>query len=234
MRTMYMLYRRNGWIAVGCDGVAHVRSAGVLLDTRRGKQRELFAKKGGNTRLYPRPFRRTRFFCAIQHTTPEKHNRKEIPMIRFAANDDMPAICAIRRQVHAVHTAGRPDIFRMPEHAEEFDQSLYETASNEIYRLFVCEADQKITGYALVRIVTVKNICMKCDRLDYFIEEIGVDASCRRCGYGKELMEYVFAEARAHSAASVFLDYWSFNENAARFYENLGMTPKRSVVELTL
>lgn len=155
-------------------------------------------------------------------------------MIRLATNEDLPAVCAIRRQVHLLHCSGRPDIFRMPEHPEEFDQSLYEAASNENYRLFVCEADQRITGYILVRLVDVKNLCMKCDRLDYFVEEIGVDNSCQRCGYGKELMEYVAADAKAHGVASVFLDYWSFNETAARFYESLGMTQKRSVVELTL
>lgn len=155
-------------------------------------------------------------------------------MIRLSTNEDLPAVCAIRRQVHLLHSSGRPDIFRMPEHIEDFDQSLYETASNENYRLFVCEADRRITGYILVRLLDVKNLCMKRDRLDYFIEEIGVDNSCQRCGYGKELMEYVADDAKAHGAASVFLDYWSFNEDAARFYESLGMTQKRSVVELTL
>lgn len=48
--------------------MAHVICAGVLLDTRRGKQRELFAKKGGNTSSYPRPFRRMGVFCAIQQS----------------------------------------------------------------------------------------------------------------------------------------------------------------------
>lgn len=40
-------------LLVGCDGVAHVISAGVLSDTHEGKQRELFMKKGGNTRFRP-------------------------------------------------------------------------------------------------------------------------------------------------------------------------------------
>lgn len=118
-------------------------------------------------------------------------------MIRLATNEDLPAVCAIRRQVHLLHSNGRPDIFRMPEHIEDFDQSLYEAASNENYRFFVCEADQQITGYILVRLLDIKNLCMKCDRLDYFVEEIGVEDSCRRCGYGKELMEYVAADAKA-------------------------------------
>ena len=37
------------YIIVGCDVVAHVISAGVLSDTYRGKQCELFTKKGGIT-----------------------------------------------------------------------------------------------------------------------------------------------------------------------------------------
>ena len=53
--------------------MARVRCAGVLLDTRRGKRRELFAKKGGNTSLYPRPFRRTGVFL---RDTAEPGNRR--------------------------------------------------------------------------------------------------------------------------------------------------------------
>lgn len=155
-------------------------------------------------------------------------------MIRLAENADLPAVCAIRRQVHLLHVKGRPDTFRMPEHMEEFDRWLYEAAMNENYRLYVCEADEKITGFALVNICSVKNVAPKCDRLDYHVGEIGVDSGCQRCGYGKELMEHIAADAKAHGASSVFLDYWSFNENAARFYESLGMTQKRSVVELAL
>lgn len=33
--------------------MAHVKSAGVLSDTRRDRQCELFMKKGGNTRFRP-------------------------------------------------------------------------------------------------------------------------------------------------------------------------------------
>ncbi len=35
---------------VGCNVVAHVTSAGVLSDTHRGRQCELFTKKGGITK----------------------------------------------------------------------------------------------------------------------------------------------------------------------------------------
>ena len=50
---------------VGCDVAAHVTSAGVLSDTYRGKQCELFTKKGGITSFMPRPFTRAGLFlCA--------------------------------------------------------------------------------------------------------------------------------------------------------------------------
>lgn len=38
---------------VGCDVVAHVKGAGVLSDTYRDKQCELFIKKGGTTSFRP-------------------------------------------------------------------------------------------------------------------------------------------------------------------------------------
>ena len=45
----YIPELRNDLDPVGCDGVVFVTHTGVLIDTRRGMQRELFANKGGNT-----------------------------------------------------------------------------------------------------------------------------------------------------------------------------------------
>ena len=80
----------------------------------------------------------------------------------------------------------------------------------------------------------MKNSPVKCDRLDHFIDELCVDTLCRGRGYGRELMEFIAADARSCGASSVFLDYWAFNKNAGQFYQALGMTTKRTVVELAL
>lgn len=155
-------------------------------------------------------------------------------MIRFAKETDLPKICEIRRQVHKIHVDGRPDIYCMPENAEEFDQLLADDFSKENYRLMVCEADAKITAYALIRLVRIAGLCMKKDRYSYYIDEFGVDASCRRQGFGTELMDGIIAAAKRDNASAVELAYWAFNETAAAFYQNLGMTPMHTLLELPL
>ncbi len=155
-------------------------------------------------------------------------------MVRFAEVPDLPVICEIRRQVHAVHVDGRPDIFKMPEQPEEVDRQLYEGFSNDDHLLFVCAAHRTIVGYALVRLVAAKDLCMMQARYDYFIGEFGVEKSMRRQGFGRELMNAVITHAEEHHATSVSLDVWGFNENAERFYRNLGMKTKRTFLELPL
>lgn len=155
-------------------------------------------------------------------------------MIRFATKKDLPKICEIRRQVHKVHADGRPDIYCMPENAAEFDQLLADDFSKENYQLMVCEADGKITAYALIRLVRIAGLCMKKDRYSYYIDEFGVDASCRRQGFGTELMNDIIAAAKRDNASAVELSYWDFNESAAAFYRNLGMVTKYTFLELPL
>lgn len=155
-------------------------------------------------------------------------------MIRFAQADDLPDICRIRRQVHKVHTKGRPDIYREPEDSAEFDQLLLDTISQDNYQLMVYETTSGIAGYALIRLVTIKDNCMKQDRFSYFIEEFGVDESCRRQGIGTALMHAILEQARDHHAAAVELDVWAFNENAESFYRSLGMKTKHTYLEFSL
>lgn len=155
-------------------------------------------------------------------------------MVRIAQTRDFPEVCRIRRQVHKVHTKGRPDIYREPEDPAEFDQLLLDTISQDNYQLMVYETTSGIAGYALIRLVTIKDSCMKQDRFSYFIEEFGVDESCRRQGIGTALMHAILEQARNHHAASVDLDFWAFNENAESFYRSLGMKTKHTFLELTL
>lgn len=155
-------------------------------------------------------------------------------MIRFATEKDLPDIFEIRRQVHKVHTDGRPDIYCMPENPKEFDQILADDFINENYQLMVCEAHSKITAYALIRLVRIAGLCMKKDRYSYYIDEFGVDAACRRQGFGTELMNAIIGTARKDHAAAVELSYWDFNESAAAFYRNLGMVTKYTSLELPL
>lgn len=157
-------------------------------------------------------------------------------MVRFAELSDIPAVCEIRRQVHKLHTDGRPDIYRMPEYTQQFDRLLYDAFSQDDYQLLVCEEEdaEAIAGYALLRLVLTKGSCIKQDRFYYFIEEFGVAEEQRGLGYGTALMNAIAEEARSHHAAALELDVWGFNESAEQFYRNFGMTAKHTFLELPL
>ena len=60
------LHTEFGFPIVGCDVVAHVTRAGVLSDTRRGRQHELLVNKGGNTVVDTLVLFRTGFFYFIR------------------------------------------------------------------------------------------------------------------------------------------------------------------------
>lgn len=158
---------------------------------------------------------------------------KEIPMIRLAKDSDIPDILRIREQIHKVHVAGRPDIFKMPDNKDDFHQPLLNAFLSDNFHIFVCEADDGIAGYALVRLASPHSGSLQ-TRHFYYIEEFGVDEKCRHHGYGSELMHGMINHAKVHKAASISLDVWGFNESAEHFYRSFGMTTMKTDLELQL
>lgn len=154
-------------------------------------------------------------------------------MIRFAKQSDFPDIFHIQEQVHKVHVNGRPDIFKMPEERAQLHQSLLDASQKDNFLIFVCEADDTVVGYALVRLASPCNSILP-PRPFYYIEEFGVEETCRHHGYGSELMYGIIDHAKEHQAASISLNVWGFNENAENFYRNFGMTTMKTDLELQL
>lgn len=63
-----------------------------------------------------------------------------------------------------------------------------------------------------------------------YVHQISINPEAKRKGYGRLVMEEVERYAIAHGVPSIELDYWSVNEAAAAFYEQVGFRPKRQVV----
>lgn len=168
-------------------------------------------------------------------------------MVRLATERDLPEVLAIHRQVHALHVANRPDIYRMPED----DDALFSVFLSGLKRpesyLFVVETEvppscsgqdavpsAEIVGYAVVRYRHPGEMCIASKRTGAFIDDFGIDEKHRRHGYGRELMNAVVAHAKEHHADDLSLNVWAFNHDAARFYQSLGMTPRQQTLELQL
>lgn len=168
-------------------------------------------------------------------------------MVRLATEKDLSAIMTIRRQVHMLHVNGRPDIYRMPENAAEFDQTLLDSLETPDMYVFVVDAagavtdslpsvssSPQIVGYAVVQYKHFGALCIAKERTSAFIDEFGVDEAHRHHGYGRELMNAILAHAKKLHADDLALNVWSFNKNAEAFYNSFGMIPKQQTLELPL
>ena len=61
-----------------------------------------------------------------------------------------------------------------------------------------------------------------------------MDEACRGQGLGKALMDTVRNYAVQIGVESLELNVWNFNKSAAAFYEHLGFTVQKSILELPL
>ena len=71
-------------------------------------------------------------------------------------------------------------------------------------------------------------------RAPVVIDELGVDAACRRRGIASALVAFCRREARRKGYDRIELNMWEFNESALRFYEAIGFRTFRRYLELDL
>ncbi|MBH0230254.1 GNAT family N-acetyltransferase [Halobacillus yeomjeoni] len=67
-----------------------------------------------------------------------------------------------------------------------------------------------------------------------YVHQISINPDVKNCGYGKRLMEAVERMAADQQCAYVELDYWIENEEARRFYMNIGFEVDRECVRKKL
>ena len=153
--------------------------------------------------------------------------------IRFAKMSDVPAILELLRQVGQVHHRGRPDIFRAG--AQKYSASeviaLLDDPENPI---FIAAEGDTVLGYAFCQMITHEKDPVMTDRTELYLDDLCVDESTRGMGVGKALYAAVKKYAAQRKCHSVFLNVWKCNENAYKFYVNLGLTPRKTYMEALL
>lgn len=153
--------------------------------------------------------------------------------IRLAKETDLERVNELRRQVNAVHVAGRPDIFK-PGFCREMQEVAGEILQSEDGDIVVAERDGMICGMACVAYVTKAESPYNLERRYYSVEEIAVEETFRRRGIGIQLVEYMKQDARRKGFDRVELDVWEFNEGALEFYEAAGFHTFRRFMEYGL
>lgn len=154
-------------------------------------------------------------------------------MVRFAEERDIPRINELRRQVSELHAAGRPDIFK-PGFCQELQDRAYTLLRGKESDILLAERDGVICGMACIEYLHRLESPYCHPRDVYYVTEFGVDEAYRHQGVGRELMDFMEADARSKGYPRIELDMWTFNRTAQAFYEALGFHTYRLYMERDL
>ena len=144
--------------------------------------------------------------------------------IRKAKQSDFLSIHKLIVQVHKLHVNERNDIYKDvdPMNFEEFKTEL--SNSNNIY--IVAELENEIVGICFAKIKKILNNRIIKNRKVLHIEDICVDENYQKKGIGKKLYNQIVQLAKEKKINNIELMVWGFNENAIKFYKNMGMSVK--------
>ncbi len=101
----------------------------------------------------------------------------------------------------------------------------------DLFYVTVLETDNKIAGICKWQISVCKKNDTLSDRTFAFVTDIFICEEYRHSGYGKQLFNKVCELAKKKGATAIELNVWNFNENAVGFYNHLGLTPQRTIME---
>ena len=153
--------------------------------------------------------------------------------IRNAGLRDIPGMIELLKQVGQVHHEIRPDIFRAG--AQKYDEAaLADILSDPMRPIFVAVEGDFVLGYCFCIHENTQGDSVLTDRKELYIDDLCVDERHRGRGIAKALYAHVVDYARDCGCTSITLNVWEGNDNAHRFYELAGMTPRKTYMEMKL
>jgi len=150
------------------------------------------------------------------------------PIIRIARQSDYPQVSAIMQQVHALHVAWRPDVYRPCDPALPEDAFLDEVANES---MVVAEVDGRVAGilsFLRRKVGSERQV----PRNVLFIDVMAVDESLRGQGIGRALFDYIRRYAASEHFDGVELQVNARNTAAYHMYKHYGFTEKSINLEL--
>ena len=153
-------------------------------------------------------------------------------MIRRAEPKDAPRISALLRQVLEVHAAIRPDMYRSGTQKYS-EKEVIALLQKPDCRIFV-DTDKSDTarGYCICFVQQIKDDGVIVGRRELYIDDLCVDEAERRSGVARRLFEHVKAYAAKNGFDWITLNVWNGNTGALAFYHEMGLTPRRTILEL--
>ncbi|WP_374054506.1 N-acetyltransferase family protein [Rossellomorea sp. FM04394] len=152
--------------------------------------------------------------------------------MREATKNDYDAVHQLQRQVHEIHVKKRPDHYRMADTTldKEYFNNLID---GEDTKVFLVEEDQPI-AYTILTIKHTAERPILIPKKVVYMDDFGVDRTCRGKGLGKRFFEKIVEFAKKIEADSLELGVWEFNEDAIKFYESMNLKTKIRRMEIDL
>ena len=154
-------------------------------------------------------------------------------LIRRADTHDIPDILRLLVQVCNVHQAIRPDIFKR-DGVKYTESDLTELLTDEGRPVWCAVEADRFLGYCFCQWEETPDGSVGFSRKELYIDDLCVDEAARGRGVATALFRHVTAVAKAEGADFITLNVWQGNENALRFYEKMGMKPRKTTLDLPL
>ena len=153
-------------------------------------------------------------------------------LIRRAEISDIPNILRLLVQVCNVHQDIRPDIFKL-DGVKYTESDLRELLTDESRPVWCAVEDEHFLGYCFCQWKEYRDSSVSTDRKELYIDDLCVDETARGKGVATALFRHVTAVAKAAGAKFITLNVWEGN-SALRFYEKMGMKPRKIFMDLPL
>ncbi len=155
-------------------------------------------------------------------------------LIRKAKYGDTKQLLNLLSQVLELHAEIRPDIF-IPGTTKYTESELKSIIDNENSPIFVAVNDHDIiSGYAFCQLRQQPFSNNMIPFKSLFIDDLCIDSSARGQHIGKQLFDYIKAEAKKLGCYEVTLNVWNGNDKAIGFYKAMGMKIKEMQLEYIL
>lgn len=151
--------------------------------------------------------------------------------IRKAKIEDIKEISDILMQVSKLHSDNRPDIFKDKKMSEIIKWSEDILKDNQKI-VIVAESESKICGVAVCKIKTINEHINVKDTKIFSVDELCVDKDYRKKGIGSNLIEEAKKLAEENNCNRLELNCWKFNQDAMKFYKNIGFEEQRIFFEM--
>ena len=153
--------------------------------------------------------------------------------VRLAREEDLESINELRRQVNALHVAGKPEVFK-PGFCDALRDHIYTIWKDPRQRIAVAEQAGNIVGFAVLNHINRPENPFMFERDFLDVDEFCVDETFRRQGAGSAMIDFIRHYAKEKGVRRIELNMWEFNRGALAFYETAGFTTYRRYMEIRI